>query len=352
MNTAWKNLLISPKTSILQTIEAIDNGAIGAVVVVDENRQLLGMVTDGDIRRGTLKRIPLHEPVYKVMNPKPKTGNLNDSKLALLNILQRLHLQQIPIVDEIGQVMGVETVKTLSTSHQIENWVVIMAGGLGMRLRPLTEHCPKPLLRVGQKPVLELILERFIEQGFGKFYLALNYYGEMIRGYFGDGSRFGITIQYLEESQPLGTAGALSLLPNPPDKPFIVMNGDIITRVNFQNLLQFHEEQQASVSICVREHHYTVPYGVAEIHDDHITGLVEKPEQQYLVNAGIYVLSPAILKNVAHNTRLDMPDLLNQSIQKGHQTAAFPIREYWIDIGRREDLERAHLDQQAYVSSH
>ena len=221
-----------------------------------------------------------------------------------------------------------------------------MAGGLGTRLRPLTNDCPKPLLKIGSKTVLEILLENFIEQGFHHFYFAINYKGQLIKDYFGDGSRFGVTIRYLQEQERLGTAGALSLLPEVPHLPLLVMNADLITKVNFQQLLNFHHEHHAEATICVREYKQVVPYGVVHIsqEDYQLLDIKEKPEHTLFVNAGIYVLNPSLLQYVPKHVHYDMPDLLTSIVKNKYFVATFPIREYWLDIGRLEDLQKAHQD--------
>ena len=222
-----------------------------------------------------------------------------------------------------------------------KNPVVLMVGGLGTRLRPLTNDCPKPLLKVGNKPILETIVENFIEEGFYEFYFAVNYKSEMIEKYFGDGSRFGIKINYIREKNRMGTVGALSLLPEKLKESAIVMNGDLLTKVNFGKLLDYHKEQEALATMAVREYTYQIPYGVIHFADSKIIGIEEKPSQSFFVNAGIYVLSPEAVARVDKEKFFDMPDLFNEIIKDGKITAAFPIREYWLDIGKIDDFEKA-----------
>jgi NDP-sugar pyrophosphorylase family protein len=224
------------------------------------------------------------------------------------------------------------------------NTVVVMAGGLGTRLDPLTKDLPKPLLKVGSKPILETILSNFRGYGFAEFFLSVNYKAEMVKSYFGDGTRWGIRIRYLEESVPLGTAGSLSLLPERPTLPLVVMNGDLVTQVNFQHMLDFHREHAAVATMGVREYDMQVPFGVVRLEESRIVAIEEKPVHRFFVNAGIYVLEPDALDYVPRGEYFDMTTLFERLAKEGMPTSAFPIREYWLDVGRPDDLERAQIE--------
>jgi len=337
----WTKVLVSSSTPILQAIKIIDASSLQIALVVDGQNRLQGTVTDGDIRRGIMKGIPLDNPVNQVMNPSPVTARLNDGRENILAIMKMKDLRQIPILDGEGSVTGIQFLEELIELRKRENWVVLMAGGMGSRLRPLTDECPKPLLKVGSKPILETIIENFIEYGFHKFFLSVNYKAEMLKEYFGDGSRWGIEIIYLHEDKPMGTAGPLGMLPNNPAQPILVMNGDLLTKINFQQLLDFHQEHSADATMCVREYSFQIPYGVAKLEKHRLLDIEEKPVQKYFVSAGIYVLEPKTLKMIPEGTYVDMPDLFKKIIAKGMDVTTFPIREYWLDIGRMEDLERA-----------
>lgn len=338
----WRKVLISPMTTIQQGIEVIDATSLQIAIVVDKNDRLIGTVTDGDIRRGILKGIALHEPISRIMNTYPVVAKDTDSRETIAAIMKMKQLRQIPVVNENGSVVKLEIWTEFFSSQERDNWVILMAGGLGSRLSPLTDNCPKPLLKIGSKPILETILESFIEYGFRKYFITVNYKAEMIENYFGDGSKWGIEIQYTREDKPLGTAGALGLLPGLTNKPIIVMNGDILTKVNYVQLLDFHRQHQAQATMCVREYDLQVPYGVAKMDRHRLTRIEEKPVQRYFVNAGIYVLEPGALELIPKNNYYDMTDLFEKLIEYKCETAGFPLREYWIDVGRISDFERAN----------
>jgi dTDP-glucose pyrophosphorylase len=338
----WKEILISPQLTIREVLKIIDSSSMQIALVVDANKRLLGTITDGDIRRGILKGISLDADVKQIMNPHPTVARSYERRDIVLAVMKLKRLNHIPVVDDEGCVINVETLQNLIRLDEKDNWVVLMAGGLGNRLRPLTDDCPKPLLKVGGKPVLETILENFMEYGFQKFYLSVNYKAEMIKAYFGDGSRWGAEIRYIHEEKKMGTAGALSLIPEKQTQPLLVMNGDLLTKVNFQQMLDFHSEHQAQATMCVREYNFQVPYGVVKMDKHRLTGIDEKPIERFFVNAGIYILEPKALEFIPPNEFFDMPNLFKKIIENNGETTVFPIREYWLDIGQVNDFERAN----------
>ena len=340
----WRKSLVSPDATLRETIQVIDSGALKIALVVDNAKCLLGTVTDGDIRRGILKGYSLEEPARKVMNAHPTAVRQNEGREKILALMRQKQINQIPVVDNDGSVVGLEVLEVILKPHRRDNRVVLMAGGLGVRLKPLTDDVPKPLLRIGGKPILETILENFLEYGFNRFYISVNYKGELIEQYFGDGSRWGAEIRYLHEKEKLGTAGALSLLPEQPALPLLVMNGDVLTKVNFQQLLDFHLEHKALATMCIREYDFQVPYGVVKIDKYRIYSIEEKPVQRFFVNAGIYVLEPETLSLISKNEYFDMPTLFEKLVANKRETAVFPIREYWLDIGRMDDFQRAEIE--------
>ena len=337
----WKNTIIKGSTAILKAIQVIDAEAMQIALVVDDHGRLLGTITDGDVRRGILKGIALDSPCHGIMNTKPTVAHPNEDQEHILGIMKLMQFRHVPIVDDEGRVVGIETLDELIQAPHRDNCVVLMAGGLGNRLRPLTNDCPKPLIEVGNKPILETILENFIEYGFRRFYISVNYKADMVKDHFKDGSRWGVDIRYIHEDKAMGTAGPIGLLPEKVDQPLLVMNGDLLTKVNFHQLLDFHREHKAQATMCVREYDFQVPYGVVRLDKHRLLQIEEKPVQRFFVNAGIYVLEPKALEHIPRGTYFDMTDLFDKIIAKGLETAAFPIREYGIDIGRMDDLERA-----------
>lgn len=337
----WRQAVIAPKSTIREAISTIDAGGIQTALVLTLDNILLGTVTDGDIRRAILKGLPLETDIQEIMNTQPTIARHGDSQDNILVTMKLTGHRHIPVLDNNNRVIDVAFLEDLIQTDELENWVILMAGGLGTRLRPLTEDCPKPLLKIGNKPILETILENCRNHGFKKFYISINYKAEMVKKHFGDGSRWGVQIKYIEEQKRMGTAGALGLLEEKPSKPILVMNGDLLTKVNFQHLLDFHKEHNAQATMCVREYHFQIPFGVVDITDQRITSITEKPSQRFLVNAGIYVLEPATLELIPTDTFFDMPDLFKWLIERGLTAAAFPIREYWVDIGQLPDLEQA-----------
>jgi dTDP-glucose pyrophosphorylase len=336
----WTEVLVGPGESIRETIRRIDGSSLQIALVVDEKRKLLGTVTDGDVRRGILKGVSLEDPATKIMNTKPTVARQGDDRDSMLAAMRARQIHQIPVIDAEGRVVGLEILDSL-LGEKRDNIVVLMAGGRGVRLRPLTDDTPKPLLHVGAKPILETILESLIEQGFGRFYLSVNYLAEKFEQHFGDGSRWGVDIRYLRESTPLGTAGALSLLPERPSKPLLVMNADLVTRIGFGHLVDFHVKHKAAATMGVREYDFQVPFGVVHMQNERIVEVQEKPTHRFFVNAGIYVFEPSVLDAVPAGQRIDMPDLFNTLVKQGRHTAVFPIREYWLDVGRHDDFARA-----------
>ena len=340
----WEELLVDPELSIFKVIEVIDCSGVQIALVVDENRHLLGVITDGDIRRALIKRLDLAEPAKSVMNVHPETVSLTDSDQQIISKMKALTLRHLPVVDAKGQVVDLKMLDTLLKKEKHENYVVLMAGGLGKRLGELTTHCPKPLLRLGNKPILQTIIESFEQSGFYKFFISLNYKAQMIEQHFGNGDALNIQIDYLKEDKKLGTAGALSLLPEKIDEPIIVMNADLLTKVNFQSLLDFHHSHNADATMCVTEYDFQVPFGVVQTNEVEIATLDEKPIHRCLVNAGIYVLNPDILKLIPKNKNYQMTDLFNEVIKRKLKAVTFPIREYWLDIGCPEDFVRADAE--------
>ena len=337
----WKNIALQPDQTLREALRVIDEGGVQGALVVDNVDHLKGIVTDGDIRRGILRGIELDTPVSGVMNTDPVTARPADDPKRIIQVMKQRRIHQLPVVDDEGKVTDLKVLAELLQPQRRTNPVMIMAGGLGTRLRPLTNDCPKPLLEVGGQPILETILDGFLSYGFCRFRFFVNYKAEMIEDYFGDGSDWGAEITYVHEEKRLGTAGPLSLIEERPEEPFFVMNGDLLTTLNMGHVLDYHQQQNATATMCVRDYEVQVPYGVIETEDQRMIGLEEKPVHRHFVNAGVYVLAPETLNHIPDNEFFDMPDLFESVIDAGQKSVVFPIREYWQDVGQKEDFNRA-----------
>jgi len=344
MSDNWKSILVSPSCSMLEVLKIIDREALQLAIVIDDDQKLLGTVTDGDIRRALINDKALSASISEVMFTSPITLPVKTIKSEVLRMMESKGILAIPLMKD-KHVVGLSTLKDLIQHTQYENTIFIMAGGFGTRLKPLTEHCPKPMLRVGGKPILETLLLRFRRAGFRNFYISTHYLPEVITNYFGDGSSLGVNITYINEDKPLGTGGALGLLPSDLiDLPTILINGDILTTLDFSKLLDFHSNNEACATMCVREYEYKIPYGVIESEGINIKKMVEKPTHRYSVNAGIYVLESSLIHSVEKNIYIDMPSLLEGKLKNNDNVNHYTFHDYWLDIGQMDDYHRAQLD--------
>ncbi|WP_418186789.1 nucleotidyltransferase family protein [Aliarcobacter lanthieri] len=339
-----ENIKLRENSTIKEALEIIDKGSMQIALVVDENDKLLGTLTDGDIRRGLLKDYGLDNSIEDIIFKTPTIARISDTKEDILKLALSKKLHQIPIIDENNRVVGIQEIDELIKPKNKTNKVILMVGGLGTRLRPLTETTPKPMLKVGNKPILQTIVEKFTEYGYTNIIMCVNYKSHIIQDYFGDGRKFGVNIEYVFEEQRMGTAGALSLLKEKPTEPFFVMNGDLLTNINFEHLHNYHVATNSIGTMCVREYDFQVPYGVVNIKDSKIVSIEEKPIHKFFVSAGIYMLSEKILDYIPQGEFYDMPTLFEKLINLNKNTVSFPLREYWLDIGRIEEYERANKE--------
>ncbi len=342
MTSLWKRAILRPDASIRDAIRNLNDVAIQIVLVTREDGVLEGTLCDGDIRRGLLKGLDLDSPVSSVVFRSPLVVPPEVSRELVMRLMAANRIHQVPIVGEKRQVVGLHLWDEMMTPVPRENIMVIMAGGLGTRLRPYTEACPKPMLPVAGKPMLEHIMERARAEGFSRFGMAVHYLGHMIEEYFGDGSKFGVQVDYLREDKPLGTAGALSLLAPHPDRAIVVTNGDVITDIRYGELLDFHQRHAAVATMAVRLHEWQHPFGVVRMDGVDIVGFEEKPVSRTHINAGVYVLSPIALDCLSLNSHCDMPNLFEQLQVQGMRTVAYPMHEPWLDVGRPDDLTHAN----------
>lgn len=335
------SIVYDEKTTFEDAVRSLDAGGIGYLAILDKEERLLGILTDGDIRRAILNS---KTDLLDIMNRQPQTADSTLSRRQIVQQLKEIHRKHMPLVEaSTGCYQGVVALDDLEFNAK-PNRVVIMAGGMGTRLGELTRHTPKPMLEVGKKSILENLIDIFCDHGFNQFYVSVNYKAEVIKQYFGDGSEFGARIKYLEEKMRLGTAGCLSLIDEEISEPFFVINGDVLTAVNFEELLEFHLQCKADATMCVREFDMEVPYGVVNHENNRIVSLAEKPVHRFHVNSGIYLLDPKVLQYVPKDTSFNMTDLFEILIDKQLNVASFELKDYWIDVGRPTDLEKAKKD--------
>lgn len=337
-------LLVLPRASVRDALETITKNSRQAVFVVDDDGRLAGLVTDGDIRRAILRGVGLDDRVTAVMNPRPVSVPLGTGRAAALAMMQRRTIRHLPVVDERGRLVDVILLDDALRPATLPNAAVLMAGGEGSRLRPLTDATPKPLLSVGGKPLLEILVERLRDAGVRDFWMSVGYKSEMIEERFGDGGALGVRIRYVREQEPLGTAGSLRLLDRMAADPFFLVNGDILTKCDFRAMLAFHERERADVTVGTVPYSVDVPYGILDVSGARLAAVTEKPRLDFSVNAGIYVVQPAVIDLIPDGRRFDVPDVLRLLLETGRPVATYPIREYWLDVGRHDDFHRAERD--------
>ena len=338
----FENSCVSDEVDIRNSLMVLDKCNLGIVLVINNKKKLIGTLTDGDIRRALLNGKKLNSKVESIMNKNFYFINQKDNLFEAQENLIKKGLRHLPVLDKEGSIIKLLVSKNLSKKRDLPNSVVIMAGGIGSRLRPQTTYCPKPMLEVNGKPILEIVIENCIKHGFKEFFVSVNYLKDIIIKHFKDGSKWGININYLEESKPLGTAGSLSLLPPNLRHDILVMNGDVLTKFNIQKLLDFHSNHKAIATLSVREYIMHVPYGVINTKGVNVTKMTEKPSYKKNVNAGVYALNPSVLNLLNKNEKIDMPELLEKLITTNRKVIACPIHEYWLDIGLPETLEEAY----------
>tara|TARA_B100000700_G_C14928156_1_gene800541 strand:- start:152 stop:1222 length:1071 start_codon:yes stop_codon:yes gene_type:complete len=349
--TDFASLLIQPSSSIREAIDCIEQSIAKIALVVDSEGCLLDTITDGDIRRAILAGVNLDDNVTALHGRKGTSSRYSEAitapigtdKADLLVIMKNQDVRHVPIVDNKKVVVDLVTLRELIADDELPIQAVVMAGGSGTRLRPLTENLPKPMVPVGGKPMLERIIEQLRDAGIPRVMVTTHYKSELISKHFGDGEGFGVDISYVEEDKPMGTAGGLSQLES-LEEPILVINGDILTKMDFRAMLDFHNEHSAEMSVAVTQHKWQVPYGVIEMAGENIINVLEKPTVNHFINAGIYLLNPAVAKLIPNNAVYDMPQLINRLIEEKRKVISFPIREYWLDIGQHKDYERAEQD--------
>jgi len=339
-----KTVLISPEEPIAEAVRRLDEAGTGVLLVCDADRRLRGVLTDGDIRRAMLRNISFQEPCRTIATAEPVVGRPETTPAEALEILNRADLNQLPIVDaQDSRIVGLLLRRDLVSSEQLGLSAVIMAGGFGTRLQPLTKDTPKPMLPVGDRPLLERTIGRLREAGIKHVNVTTHYLAERITSYFGDGEAFGVEINYVSEDRPMGTAGGLRLM-DAHEEPLLVINGDILTAMDFRDLLAYHRRHRAELTVCVRKYDFQVPYGVLECDGPRVVGIREKPVVSFLVNAGIYLLEPSAQRFIPVDRPFDMTDLIARLIKEGRPMVSYPVVEYWLDVGRQADYKQANED--------
>ena len=337
-NRIWQKTIISIDSKIKDAVEILNTISLKIVIITNKDSVYLGSVTDGDIRRGLLRGLTLDSPVTEIVNRNSMVVPPDLNQAMVLQLMSSNKIQQIPIINEMQHVVGLHLWDDLQAPKKLPNIMIIMAGGKGERLHPQTLNCPKPMLHINGKPILEHIINRAISGGISHFIIAIHYLGHMIEDYFGNGEKFGVKIEYLREKSPLGTAGALSLLLNKPKETFLVVNGDVIVALNYAQLINYHQENNAIATMVVRNYELQNPYGVVQTEGLEIVGFKEKPIARSYINAGVYALEGKALDFLEKSIICDMPSLFVKLLQKSNRIIAFPIHEYWKDLGTPEDF--------------
>lgn len=345
MTDSWHKCLLPERATIKEAIECLNQSGLQIALVVDGEQRLVGTITDGDVRRGLLHGLGIEKPIAAILNREALVAPSGIHLETAMTLMKANRVSQLPRIDSERRVIGLYLWdEMLEATAELDNEFVIMAGGQGVRLRPYTENCPKPLLPVGDKPILQHIIERAASEGFRNFTILIHYLGQMIVDHFGDGSRFGVRIRYINEDTPLGTGGGLSLIEPAPTQAFVVSNGDVLTNVKYRDILRYHVEHGASATMTVRTHEIQNAFGVVHSDGVNITGFEEKPTMTCQVNAGIYALDPTVLSHLKPGSPCDMPPLFGRVIEARGRAIVYPMHEAWLDVGRTGDLEQARRE--------
>jgi dTDP-glucose pyrophosphorylase len=344
MNSKLENLFASENSSIKEILGILDKGAKGIVFIVDKEKRLKGTITDGDVRRAILSGAGLEDNVSNIVHKNPVYISCGMNREKIKDIFIKKAVKVIPVVDDNNRVVDLISINDILLPEGKKNPVIIMAGGLGTRLKDLTKEVPKPMLKVGHDPILQHIISNFKQYGYNKILISVNYKSEIIENYFQDGLAYGVKIDYIRENKRLGTAGGIKLANDYIDKPFFVINGDIFTNLNVDNMMKFHIENKFDITVGTRKHSFQIPYGVIETEDNFIKKLKEKPAIDYLINAGVYCLNPNLIKFIPNNQYFEITDLIGICIKNGGKVGSYEIKDYWMDIGRMEDYNKVNND--------
>jgi dTDP-glucose pyrophosphorylase len=336
-----KNYCIRPDASIIECMRSMDITGAGIALAVDSEFRLIGTISDGDVRKALVKGFPLDSSIATHINRSCFYVLPTVPRAEVLDIMQARRFEQVPIVDEQGKVIGLHLLHDILGKIARPNWAVVMAGGKGMRLRPLTENIPKPMIRVAGRPLLERIILHLVSYGIRRIFISVNHLAQVIEDYFEDGSKYGTKIEYLREDHPLGSGGTISLLPEIPEQALLVMNGDLIVDTNFTDMIEFHSQNDFFATMGVYSYFHQVPFGCVEIQDNRLAGLEEKPVLEKMVNAGIYVLSPQAVSAIPKNTYFPITTLFEDAIKNNLACGTFHVEKEWLDIGTPQQLRQA-----------
>lgn len=340
--TAVDSICVTRGATVLDALKALSAGRVGLALVTDEERRVIGTVTDGDVRSSLIRGGSLETPVADVMCPRfHHVRDEGNHRARAMDLMVAHRIKQVPVLDGEGRLQGLHVMEEYLTPEPLPNWAVVLAGGRGTRLQPLTRHLPKPMLPVAGRPILERLILGLVGDGIRRIFLAVNYMKEVISDHFGDGSGFGCTIEYLEESRPLGTAGPLGLLPETPSSPILLMNGDLVAEFSARLLLEHHARLRNDVTVGVGLHSHQIPFGVVDVDGDRVTQIVEKPRYNWLINQGVYAISPELVGLVDPAREFPVTDLIDKAMDDGRRVGHFEMEGDWIDVGRPADLRRA-----------
>lgn len=351
MKNNINRLFVYKNYTIKDVIESIDAGAKGIALLVNDDETLLGTITDGDIRRSILKGVSLENSVENIVHYNPISVKQSMTREEIKDIFIKRAVKDIPIVDDDNRVVDLISINDILLPEGKENPVIIMAGGLGTRLKDLTKEVPKPMLKVGHDPILQHIIANFKQYGYNKILISVNYKSEIIENYFQNGLAYGVKIEYIRENKRLGTAGGIKLAEDYIDKPFFVINGDIFTNLNVENMMKFHVKNKFDITVGTRKHSFQIPYGVIETENNYIKHLKEKPQIEYLINAGVYCLNPNLISSIPDNKYFEITDLIDICIKNGGKVGSYEIKDYWMDIGRMEDYNKVNNDIYDLISA-
>lgn len=350
-NEQIRSWFVTEDNTIRETIETIDRVGKGIALVIDNDERLLGVVTDGDIRRTILKGVVLGKPVKEIMNSSFTFVTKGYSSILVENLFRVKRIRHIPVLDNNMRVIDVIFHNDVINKPVKNNYALIMAGGMGVRLRPLTHDTPKPMLKVGARPILETIIEQLKSYGYLNILLSVNYKADIIENYFQDGTNFGVNISYIKEEEPLGTGGPIKLAQKYLDKPFFVINGDLLTKLSFENFMEYHLKNENQITIGTRKYDLQIPYGVVELKEEKVVNLYEKPVNSYFVNGGIYCLNQEVIDYIPSGQFYNITDLIENILRNKGLVGSFPIREYWMDIGQMNDYQQANNDYEELFGS-